>query len=148
LVSRPDAFALQRAIGIRGDATIAILPSTLFLQQLLADSSFCLLLRLGVPKGFPWLWRWPLPFSCLSDCSDERAEVALALPFFLGTLLVFADREFLGYRPSWRVFLPGWRLFLFAGRFMVPCITIAVISSGLFRSHNHEDAFPVSSAFA
>jgi len=57
--------------------------------------------------------------------------VALALPFFLGTLLVLADREFLGRSAIVAGILVGLAAitYLLAAS-LVPCIAVAIIASG------------------
>jgi hypothetical protein len=144
------AFALQRAIGIRGDATIAIHAVNAVSASIAGGLFFLLALRLGVPKGISLAVAVGL---CLSPvyliAATNVAEVALALPFFLGTLLVFADREFLGYRAVLAGILAGLAAisYLLAGS-LVPCIAIAVIASGLSARTIMKTLFLFLSAFA
>jgi hypothetical protein len=124
------AFALQRALGIRGDATIAIHAVNAVSAAIAGGLFFLLALRLGVSK------RISLAVAvgvCLSPAyliaATNVAEVAPALPFFLGTLLVLADGEFLGRRAVLSGILVGLATltYLLAGS-LVPCIATAVIA--------------------
>ena len=125
------AFALQQALGIRGDATIAIQAVNAVSAAIAGGLFFLLALRLGVPKGISLAVTVGV---CLSPvyllAATNVAEVALALPFFLGTLLVLADREFLERSAIVAGVLVGLAAitYLLAGS-LVPCIAIAIIAS-------------------
>ena len=125
------AFALQRALGIRGDATIAIQAVNAVSAAIAGGLFFVLALRLGVPR------RISLAVAvgvCLSPvyllAATNVSEVALALPFLLATLLVLADREFLGRSAVLAGILAGLAAitYLLAGA-LVPCVAIAIIAS-------------------
>jgi len=143
------AFALQQALGIRGDAIVAIQLVNAISAAIAGGLFFFLVLRLGVSTGISLAVTMGL---CLSPvyliAATNVTEVALALPFFLGTLLVLADREFLGRRAVLAGILVGLAAitYLLAGS-LVPCIAIAVVvsrcSSGSIRT-----AFLFLSVFA
>jgi hypothetical protein len=129
------AFALQQALGIRGDATIAIQAVNAVSAAIAGGLFFLLALRLGVPREISLAVAVGV---CLSPvyllAATNVGEVALALPFFLGTLLVLADREF----PERSAIVAGMLVglaaicYLLAGS-LVPCIAVAIIASR-FRS--------------
>src|SRR5712691_8434576 len=93
------AFALQHALGISGDAIIAIQAVNAISAAIAGGLFFLTVLRLGVPREISLAVAVGV---CLSPvyliAATNVAEVALALPFFMGTLFVLADREFLGRR--------------------------------------------------
>lgn len=125
------AFGLQQAIGIRGDATIAIQALNAVSAAIAGGLFFLLALRLGVPKGISLAVAVGV---CLSPvyllAATNVTEVALALPFFLGTLLVLADREFLERSAIVAGILVGLAAitYLLAGS-SVPSISVAIIAS-------------------
>src|SRR6266550_5718954 len=125
------AFALQQALGIRDDATIAIQAVNAVSAAIAGGVFFLLPLRLGVPQ---WISLAVAVGVCLSPAyllaATNVAEVALALPFFLGTLLVLADRELLERSATVAGVLVGLATitYLLAGS-LVPCIAIAAIVS-------------------
>lgn len=125
------AFALQQALGIRGDATIAIQAVNAFSAAIAGGLFFLLALRLGVPQGISLAVAVGV---CLSPvyllAATNVAEVALALPFFMGTLLVLANRELLERRAVLAGILVGLAAitYLLAGS-LVPCIAAAIIAS-------------------
>jgi hypothetical protein len=125
------AFALQHALGSSGDAIIAMQAVNAISAAIAGGLFFLLVLRLGVPK---WISLAVAVGVCLSPAyliaATNVAEVALALPFFLGTLLVLADREFQGSRAVLAGIFVGLAAitYLLAGS-LVPCIAIAVIAS-------------------
>jgi hypothetical protein len=125
------AFALQRALGIGGDAIIAMQAVNAISAAIAGGLFFLLVLRLGVPK---WISLAVVAGVCLSPAyllaATNVAEVALALPFFLGTLLVLADCEFQGRRAVLAGIFVGLAAitYLLAGS-LVPCIAISVIAS-------------------
>jgi hypothetical protein len=124
-------FALQRALGIRGDAIIAIQAVNAVSAAIAGGIFFLLVLQLGVPRGISLAVTTGV---CLSPAyllaATNVAEVALTLPFFLGTLLVLADCEFLGRSAVLAGILVGLAsiTYLLAGS-LVPCIAIAVVVS-------------------
>src|SRR5882762_2786554 len=125
------AFTLQQALGIRGDATIAIQAVNAVSAAIAGGLFFLLALRLGVPKGISLAVTVSL---CLSPvyllAATNVAEVALALPFFLGTLLVLADRDLLERHAVLAGILVGLAAitYLLAGS-LVPGISVAIIAS-------------------
>ena|ERR1700731_2693960 len=144
------AFALQQALGIGGDAIVAIQAVNAISAAIAAGLFFLLVVRLGVPIGISLA---VMTGVCLSPAyllaATNVTEVALSLPFFLGTLLVLADREFLGHSAGLAGILVGLATitYLLAGS-LVPCIAIAAIVS---RSHSRstiETLFLFLSAFA
>jgi hypothetical protein len=131
------AFALQQALGISGDAIIAIQVVNAISAAIAGGLFFLLVLRLGVSK---WISLVVAVGVCLSPAyllaATNVAEAALALPFFLGTLLVLADREFMGHSAALAGILVGLAsiTYLLAGS-LVPCIAIAaIVSRSPFRS--------------
>ncbi len=125
------AFALQQALGISGDAIIAIQAVNAISAAIAGGLFFLLVLRLGVPIGISLAVTVGV---CLSPvyliAATNVTEVALALPFFLGTLLVLADCEFFARRAVLAGILAGLAAitYLLAGS-LVPCIAIAIIAS-------------------
>ncbi len=125
------AFALQQALGIRDDATIAIQAVNAVSAAIAGGVFFLLPLRLGVPQ---WISLAVAVGVCLSPAyllaATNVAEVALALPFFLGTLLVLADRDFLERSAIVAGILSGLAAitYLLAGS-LVPCTAVAIIAS-------------------
>jgi hypothetical protein len=131
------AFALQQALGISGDAIIVMQVVNAISAAIAGGLFFLLVLRLGVPK---WISLVVAVGVCLSPAyllaGTNVAEAALALPFFLGTLLVLADREFMGHSAALAGVLVGLAAitYLLAGS-LVPCIaTAAIVSRSPFRS--------------
>jgi len=125
------AFALQQAFGVRGDATIAIQAVNAVSAAIAGGLFFLVALRLGVPREISLAVTMGV---CLSPvyllAATNVAEVALALPFFSGTLLVLAEREFLKRSAIVAGILVGLAAitYLLAGS-LVPCIAIAIIAS-------------------
>jgi len=125
------AFALQQALGIRGDATIAIQAVNAVSAGVGGGLFFLLALRLGIPKGISLAVAVGV---CLSPvyllAATNVAEVAPALPFFLGTLVVLTDLEFLEHSAIVAGILAGLAAitYLLAGS-LVPCIAVAAIAS-------------------
>jgi hypothetical protein len=131
------AFTLQQALGISEDAIIAIQVVNAISAAIAGGLFFLLVLRLGVPQ---WISLAVAVGVCLSPAyllaATNVTEVALALPFFLGTLLVLADREFVGHSAALAGILVGLAAitYLLAGS-LVPCIAIAaIVSRSPFRS--------------
>jgi hypothetical protein len=125
------AFALQRALGIGGDAIIAIQVVNAISAAIAGGLFFLLVLRLGVPK---WISLAVAVGVCLSPAyllaATNVAEVALALPFFVGTLLILADHEFLGNNAALAGALVGLATITYLlSATLVPCIAIAAIVS-------------------
>jgi hypothetical protein len=125
------AFALQQALGSSGDAIIAIQVVNAIFAAIAGGLFFLTVLRLGVPMEISLAVAVGV---CLSPvyliAATNVAEVALALPFFMGTLFVLADREFLGRRAVLAAILAGLAAitYLLAGS-LVPCIAIAIVAS-------------------
>src|SRR6266480_2456499 len=144
------AFALQQALGIRGDATIAIQAVNAVSAAIGGGLFFLLAFRLGVPKGISLAVTVGV---CLSPvyllAATNVAEVALALPFFLGTLLVLADREFLKRSAIVAGVLVGLAAitYLLAGS-LVPCIAVAIIASRASSRSTIKTLFLFLSVFA
>jgi len=144
------AFALQRALGISGDATIAMQAVNSISAAIAGGLFFLLVIRLGVPR---WISLAVTTGLCLSPAyllaATNVTEVALALPFFLGTLLVLADREFLGHRAALAGTLVGLATitYLLAGS-LVPCIALAAIVSRSPSRSTIKTLFLFFSAFA
>jgi hypothetical protein len=144
------AFALQQALGIRGDAIVAIQAVNAISAAIAGGLFFLLVIRLGVPRGISLA---VMTGVCLSPAyllaATNVSEVALALPFFLGTLLVLADREFLGHSAALAGILVGLATltYLLAGS-LVPCIAIAAIVSRSPSRSTNKTLFLFLSAFA
>jgi hypothetical protein len=125
------AFALQQALGIYGDATIAIQAVNSLAAAIAGGLFFLLVHRLGVPKGISFAVAVGV---CLSPAyllaATNVAEVALALRFFVRTLLVLADRDSLEHGAIATAILAALAAitYLLAGA-LVPCIAIAAIIS-------------------
>jgi hypothetical protein len=125
------AFALQRTLGIPGDVIVAIQTVNAVSAAIAGGLFFLLLFRLGVPKGMSLAVTVGV---CLSPvylmAATNVTEVALALPFFLGTLLVLAEREFVGYGAMVAGILAGLAAitYLLAGS-LVPCIALAAVAA-------------------
>ena len=131
------AFALQQELGIRGDAIVAM-QVTNSLSAAVAGALFFLLgLRVGLPS---WVSLGVTSALCLSPAyllaATNIAEVALALPFFVGTLLLLADQEFLGWTPAAAGVLAGLAAISYAiAGSLVLGIAVAVIATQFpFRS--------------
>ena len=124
-------FAIQQALGIYGDATITIQAVNALAAAIAGGLFFLLLHRLGVPKGISLAVAVGV---CLSPAyllaATNVAEVALALPFFVGTLLVLADRDSLERGAIATAILAALAAitYLLAGA-LVPCIAIGAIIS-------------------
>jgi hypothetical protein len=144
------AFALQQALGIRGDATIAIQAVNALSAAIAGGLFFLLTLRLGVPK---WISLAVAVGVCLSPvyllAATNVAEVALALPFFLGTLLVLTDREFPERSAIMAGILVGLAAitYLLAGA-LVPCIVVAIVAFRFPSRSTIRTLFRFLSAFA
>jgi hypothetical protein len=144
------AFALQQALGISGDAIIAIQLVNAICAAIAGGLFFLLVIRLGLPRGISLA---VMTGVCLSPAyllaATNVTEVALALPFFLGTLFVLADREFLGHRGALAGLLVGLATitYLLAGS-LVPSVAIAAIVSRSPSRSRIETLFLFLSAFA
>jgi hypothetical protein len=92
------AFAVQQALGVRGDAVVGMQA----VNSLCAAVAAALFLLLGVRVGLPgWISLGVTLGLCLSPAylmaATNIAEVGLALPFFVGTLLFLVDRQLSGW---------------------------------------------------
>ena len=125
------AFALQQKLGIPGDALVAMQAVNAVSAAVAGGLFFLLALRVGVPK---WISVAVTLGLCLSPAyllaATNVAEAALALPFFVGTLLLLAGRPFVGWTPLAAGVLAGLAaiMYLLAGS-LVPCIAVAVIAT-------------------
>jgi hypothetical protein len=125
------AFALQRALGIHGDATIAMQATNAISSAVAASLFFLLIVRLEVPK---WISLAVTLGVCLSPSylleATNIAEVPIALPFFMASLLVMADGDFRVPHAVVAGICSGMTAitYLLAGS-VVPSITLAVFAS-------------------
>lgn len=125
------AFALQQKLWISGDAIIAIRAVNALSTAVAAALFFLLALRVGVSKWYSLALAAGL---CLSaayvSAATNVAEVGLALPFFVGALLLLASRPFVGWTPAVTGVLVGLAAisYLLAGA-LVPCIVVAIIAT-------------------
>jgi hypothetical protein len=123
------AFALQRAVGIRGDAIIAMQAVNAMSAGIAAALFFLLLLRLGVPQGFSLVVTVGLclsPFYLLA--ATNVAELAPALPFFLGALLVVSGPDIKPRQAMVAGLLAGMAaITYFLTGALVPCIAAAIL---------------------
>lgn len=127
------AFALQQALRIPGDAIIAIRAVNALSAAIAGALFFLLALRVGVSKWYSLAIAVGL---CLSPAylyaATNLAEVGLALPFFVGTLLLLANRPFVGWTPAAAGILLGLAAisYMLAGA-LVPCMVVAIIATRL-----------------
>jgi hypothetical protein len=125
------AFALQRAVGVKGDVIIAMQAVNAVSAAIAGALFFLLALRMGVPK---WIALAVAAGFCLSPAYLQAGtnidEVALSLPFFLGTLLVLSNPEFQDRDALAAGVLAGMAgiLYLLAGA-LIPCIAVALMVS-------------------
>jgi hypothetical protein len=91
------AFALQRQLGIPGDAIVAMQAVNSLCAAVAAALFFLLGVRIGLPG---WVSLGVTLGLCLSPvyllAATNIAEVGLALPFFIGTLLLLTARQLSG----------------------------------------------------
>ena len=124
------AFALQQALGIRSDALVAMYAINALSSAIAGALFFLLCLRLGVAK---WTSLALALGLCLSPAyllaATNIAEIALPLPFFIGTLLLLTSPQFAGWTPVAAGVLAALAAltYLLAGA-LVPCIALAVIA--------------------
>jgi hypothetical protein len=92
------AFALQQELGIRGDAVVAMQAVNSLCAAVAAALFFLLGVRIGLPR---WVALSVTLGLCLSPgyllAATNIAEVGLALPFLVGTLLFLLDRQLSGW---------------------------------------------------
>jgi hypothetical protein len=131
------AFAVQQKLGIRGDAIVAMHA----VNSLCAAVAAALFFLLGVRVGLPgWVSLGVTLGLCLSPvyilAASNIAEVGLALPFFVGTLLLLVNRQLSG----WTLFAAGvlaglTAIFYAIAGCLVPGIAAALMLTQLpFRS--------------
>jgi hypothetical protein len=123
------AFALQQKLGIRGDAIVAMQALNSLCAAIAAALFFLLGLRLGLSR---WVSLGVTSGLCLSPvyllAATNITEVALALPFFIGTLLLLTDRQFFGWTPLAAGVLAGLAAICYAiAGSLVPAIAAALI---------------------
>jgi len=131
------AFALQQKLGIRGDAIVAMQA----VNSLSAAVAAALFFLLGVRVGLPgWVSLGVTLGLCLSPvyllAATNITEVGLALPFFVGTLLLLTDRQLSGWTFLGAGVLAGLTATFYAiAGCLVPGIAAAVILTKVpFRS--------------
>lgn len=92
------AFALQQELGIRGDAIVAMQAVNSLCAAIAAAMFFLLGVRVGLAG---WVSLGVTLGLCLSPvyllAATNISEVGLALPFFVGTLLLLTDRQLTGW---------------------------------------------------
>lgn len=123
------AFALQQALGIRGDAVVAMQAVNSLSAAVAAALFFLLGVRIGLPR---WVSLGVTLGLCLSPAyllaATNIAEVGLALPFFVGTLLLLTDRQLSGGTLVAAGILAGLTgIFYAIAGCMVPGIAAALI---------------------
>jgi len=130
-VTMRAAFELQQKLGIPGDALVAMGAVNALSAAVAGALFFLLALRVGVPK---WVSLALTLGLCLSPAyllaATNITETALSLPFFLGALLILADRPFAGWTPLAAGVLAALAAitYLLAGS-LVPCIALAVVAT-------------------
>ncbi|HSY98534.1 MAG TPA: hypothetical protein VK788_03490 [Terriglobales bacterium] len=128
-ITMRSAFALQQELGIRGDAIVAMQA----VNSLCAAVAAALFFLLGVRVGLPgWVSLGVTLGLCLSPvyllAATNIAEVGLALPFFVGTLLLLAGRQLSGWTLVAAGALAGLTAIFYAvAGFLVPGIAAALI---------------------
>jgi hypothetical protein len=131
------AFALQRELGIRGDAIVAMQAVNSLCAAIAAALFFLLGLRLGLPR---WVSLGVTLGLCLSPvyllAATNITEVALALPFFIGTLLLLTDRQFSGWTPLAAGVLAGLAAIYYAiaGSLVLGIAVALIVTRFPFRS--------------
>jgi hypothetical protein len=128
-ITMRTAFALQQGLGIRGDAIVAIQALNSLCAAIAAALFFLLGLRLGLSR---WVSLGVTSGLCLSPvyllAATNVTEVALALPFFIGTLLLLTDRQFFGWTPLAAGVLAGLAAICYAiAGLLVPSIAAALM---------------------
>jgi hypothetical protein len=131
------AFALQRQLGIPGDAIVAMQAVNSLCAAVAAALFFLLGVRIGLPG---WVSLGVTLGLCLSPvyllAATNIAEVGLALPFFIGTLLLLTARQLSGWTVVLAGVLAGLTAIFYAiAGCLVPAVAAAVILTRLaFRS--------------
>jgi len=123
------AFALQQELGIRGDAIVAMQAVNSLCGAVAAALFFLLGIRVGLPA---WVSLGVTLGLCLSPvyllAATNIAEVGLALPFFVGTLLLLAHRHLSGWTLLAAGVLAGLTAIFYAvAGCLVPGIATALI---------------------
>ena len=125
------AFALQQAIGSRGDALVAMQVTNALSGAIAGALVFLLGLRVGLSR---WLSAVITLGLCLSPvyllAATNIAETALALPFFVGTLLLLTRHGFSGWTPLAAGVVAGLcAIFYFLDGALVPGIVVALLAT-------------------
>ena len=127
------AFAVQQALGIRGDAIVAIQA----VNSLCAAVAAALFFLLGVRVGLPaWVSLGITLGLSLSPvyllAATNIVEVGLALPFFVGTLLFLVNRQLSGWALVAAGVLAGLTAIFYAiAGCLMPAIAVALILTQL-----------------
>ena len=144
------AFAIQQKLGIAGDAIIAMHVVNALSAAIAGGLFFLLALRVGVPR---WISLAVTVGVCLSPAyllaATNVAEAALALPFFVGTLLVLSDCDILERGAFGAGVLAGLAAltYLLAGS-LVPGIAVTLVASRLSARSTIRPLLLFLSAFA
>ncbi len=128
-VTMRAAFALQRELGIRGDAIVAMQAVNSLCAAVAAALFFLLGVRVGLPR---WVSLGVTLGLCLSPvyllAATNITEVGLALPFFVGTLLLLTNRQLSGWTFLAAGVLAGLTAIFYAiAGCLVPGIAAAVL---------------------
>lgn len=123
------AFALQQELGIRGDAIVAMQAVNSLCAAIAAAMFFLLGVRVGLAG---WVSLGVTLGLCLSPvyllAATNISEVGLALPFFVGTLLLLTDRQLTGWTLLAAGVLAGLSAIFYAiSGCLVPGIAATVI---------------------
>jgi hypothetical protein len=128
-ITMRSAFALQQELSIRGDAIVAMQAVNSLCAAVAAGLFFLLGLRVGLSQ---WVSLGVTLGLCLSPvyllAATNIAEVGLALPFFVGTLLLLAEEQPSGWTFLFAGILAGFTAIFYAiAGCLVPGIAAAVL---------------------
>ena len=132
-ITMRSAFALQRQLGIPGDAIVAMQAVNALCAAVAAALFFLLGVRIGLPG---WVSLAVTLGVCLSPvyllAATNIAEVGLALPFFVGTLLLLTARQLSVWTVVFAGVLAGLTAIFYAiAGCLVPAVAAAVILTRL-----------------
>ena len=95
------AFAIQRKLGVAGDLLISMQAVNCLCAAVASALFFLLGVRLGLPTWLSLSVTLGLSLSpAYLQAATNIVEVALALPFLLGALLLLTSRQFSAWTPS------------------------------------------------
>ena len=124
-----SAFALQQALGSRADAVVAMQSVNSLCAAVAAALLFLLGVRIGLPGWISFVVAVGLSLSpAYLLAATNIAEVALALPFFVGTLLLLTARQLSGPILVLAGILAGFTAIFYAiAGCVVPAIAAALL---------------------